>query len=270
MKRLIIGNLKMHLLSPIERDRYLDTLEKELKGKKFPNAEVVVCPPFVHLEAFKKRLGKKIHPVKSPTSRGAQQSNRVKLGAQNVFSENKGSFTGEVSPMMLKNLGCEYVILGHSERRKYFSETDEEVNRKSLGCLKNGLKPIICIGETGIEREMGETHKIITRQVKEALKNVSRTKAEELVLAYEPVWAVGSDNVPESNETLSAKLLIKKIITGMFGKKYAEKVRIIYGGSVSVKSTKETCVDPEMDGALIGRDSLVPYEFIKIVEIINN
>lgn len=252
-KKLVVGNLKMNLLSPVECERYLKLMSKELGAKRFGNSEIVLCPPFVQLDAFKKWKNK-----------------TVKIGAQNMFSETKGSYTGEISPMMLKNFGCEYVILGHSERRRYFSETNGEVNLKIISALKNGLKPIICVGETAVEKENQETLQIITSQVKEALANVSRAKAEQLVIAYEPIWAVGTDNIPTTNEIMSAKVLIRKILVDLFGKKYAESVKILYGGSVNSKTVKGACLDSEMDGALIGRESLTPHEFIKIVEILNN
>jgi len=243
----------MNLLSPQERERYLSWMDKELKNRKLKNSEIVLCPPFVHLEAFKNWKNKKIS-----------------IGAQNMFPEDKGSYTGEVSPVMLKNLGCEYVIIGHSERRRYFSESNHEINLKLISALKNGLKPILCVGESGIEKENHETKKVITKQVREALANVKRAKAEQINIAYEPIWAVGSDIVPTANEIMEARLLIKKILVEMFGKKYAEMVRILYGGSVSPVFVKQTCSDPGMDGALIGRESLVPHGFIKTAEIIDN
>lgn len=253
MQKLIVGNLKMNLLSPQERDRYLAWMDKELKNKKLENSEIVLCPPYVYLEAFKNWKNKK-----------------VKIGAQNMFPEEKGSYTGEISPAMLKNFGCEYVIIGHSERKRYFSESNHEINLKLISALKNGLKPILCVGESRVEKENHETMKVITRQVKEALANIKRAKAGQINIAYEPIWAVGSDAVPASNKIMEARLLIRKILVEMFGKKYAEMTRILYGGSVSPKLVGQTCIDPGMDGALIGRESLIPHGFIKTAEIINN
>jgi triosephosphate isomerase len=253
MKRLIVGNLKMNLLSPQERDRYLAWMDKELKNKKFNNLEIVLCPPHVHLEAFKNWKNKKIF-----------------LGAQNMFPEEKGSYTGEISPIMLKNLGCEYVIVGHSERKRYFSESDREINLKLISALKNGLKPILCVGESRVEKENYETLRIITSQVREALIDVKRARAEQISIVYEPIWSVGSDAVPTTNEIMEARLLIRKVLVEMFGKKYAEMVRILYGGSVSQVFVKQTCIDSGMDGALIGRESLVPHGFIKTAETINS
>lgn len=253
MKKLVVGNLKMNLLNVQERDRYLKWMDKELAGKIFKNSEIVLCPPFAHLEAFKNRKNRK-----------------TKIGAQNMFSREKGSYTGEISPAMLKSFGCEYVILGHSERRRYFAESGIEINSKMIAALKFGLRPILCVGETKVEKDNHHAMKIITRQLEEALIAISRAKAERIIIAYEPVWAVGSDLMPAANEIMEARLLIRKFLVGTFGKKYAERVRILYGGSVNARTAKQVCVEPGMDGALIGRESLLPHEFVKIAEIINN
>ncbi|MFZ2226792.1 MAG: triose-phosphate isomerase [Candidatus Moraniibacteriota bacterium] len=252
MQKIIIGNLKMNLLSPAEREKYLELFKKELLGKKFVNAEIVLCPPAIHLESFGKILGKK-----------------VILGGQNCFWEDKGSYTGEISPLMLKNFGSEYVICGHSERRKYFGETDQLINLKVKLALKNNLVPVICVGETLEERKTGLTLQIITRQVKEIFSGIAQAKLEKIVVAYEPIWSVGSDVVPTANEIMEARVLIRKILMGSFAKKNVEKVRIIYGGSVSAETVKKTCLDSGMDGALIGRESLTPREFIKIISLMN-
>jgi triosephosphate isomerase len=253
MRKLIIGNLKMNLVSPSEREQYLKSFKKELIGKKLTNAEIVLCPPAIHLENFGKILGKKVF-----------------LGGQNCFWEDKGSYTGEISPLMLKNLDSEYVIIGHSERRKYFSENNQSINRKVLASLKVGLSPVICIGETKEERQSGETMRVIAGQIKEAFAGVAQGKLEEIVVAYEPVWAVGSDNIPSANEIMEAKVLIQKILSQNFSKKFVEKLRIIYGGSVSAKTVKQACIESGMEGALIGRESLAPREFLKICKIIEN
>jgi len=252
MDKIIIGNLKMNILSPAERDKYFAWFKKEQATKKINNSEIILCPPFIHLEAFKKWNNKKI-----------------KIGAQNMFSETKGSYTGEISPLMLKNFGCEYVILGHSERRKYFGETNGEINLKVISALKNSLRPIICVGETKVEKDANATLNVITEQVKEALANVSKGKTEYITIAYEPIWAVGTDKTPTSNEIMEAKVLIRKILVEIFGKKYAEKVKILYGGSVNAQTVREVCIDSEVEGALIGRESLLPNEFLKIAEIID-
>lgn len=242
----------MNLISVEEREKYLDWMRKELAGKMFNQTEIVLCPPFVHLEGFAGIKGKK-----------------VSLGAQNVFIESRGAYTGEISPLMLKNLGCDYVIIGHSERRRYFAESDEEINMKISVALKTGLSAVLCIGETKKEREDGQVLEIITKQLEGALFGISRSKAEHIIVVYEPVWSVGSDDIPTTNEIMEARLIVKKILIKLFSKKYAEQVAIVYGGSVNVKNIHQVCLDAGMDGALIGRESLLPNEFVKIAELID-
>lgn len=250
--KYVIANLKMHLLSLREREQYLASLAKELKNKKIKNSEIILCPPFVHLEAFSKFKNK-----------------NIKLGAQNVFSEEKGSYTGEISPTMLKNFGCDFVILGHSERRRYFSENNEDINLKIMAALKNGLRPILCLGETKTEKEDEMTMYVIEKQIKECLAGVPRAKAEQIIFVYEPVWAVGSDLIPTANEIMEAKVLIKKIFVEMFGQKYIKNMQILYGGSVNCKNTKDVCLDPGLEGVLVGRESLAPHELFKIIGVLD-
>lgn len=252
MEKIVVGNMKMNITNSLERERYFAAFKKEIGGRKFSKTEIVLCPPDIHIESFAKTLGKK-----------------VKIGAQDSFSEDKGSYTGETSPRMVKNFGCSYVILGHSERRKYFAETNQTVNQKVVAALRNGLVAIICVGETKAEKQRNQMMQIISNQVKGALQNVSRSKLEKIIIAYEPVWSVGTDQLPSSHEIMEAKVLIRKILVQLFDKKIAESVKILYGGSVNAVSVKQVCVESAMDGALIGRESLVPYEFLKIAEIIN-
>lgn len=244
----------MHLLGLLERERYLSSLKKELQGRKIKKVEMVLCPPFVHLEAFRKAVSKKI-----------------KIGAQNMFWERSGSYTGEISPAMLKNLGAEYVILGHSERRRYFCEKDDEISLKLLSALKYGLKPILCVGEDKEER--GGTAASIVKKLDKCLEHINRVKIENIIICYEPVWAISSntpDHLPTSDEIMSGRLLVKKFLVGKYGAKTAAKVKIIYGGSVSALNAKEVCLEAGMDGVLVGKESLVPHEFVKIAEIISN
>ena len=243
----------MNLNSALERERYLDLLKKELTGQKLNKTELILLPPFIHLEAFRKNLGK-----------------QVKVGAQNFFFESNGPFTGEISPLMLAHLGCEYALAGHSERRRYFLEKNEEISLKVIAAMKNGISPILCVGETKVEKENQETFKVVSLQLKECLKGVSRTRLEKIVIAYEPVWAVGTDITPSAHDIMEAKVLIRKVLVELFGKKYAQLVKIIYGGSVNVKNLKTVCLDPEMDGVLVGRESLLPHELIKIAKMVNN
>jgi triosephosphate isomerase len=253
MKKLIVGNLKMNILTLVERDKYFESFEKELKKKKLVNSQIVLCPPAVHVESFVKNL----------------KTKSVSVGAQNIFWEERGSYTGEISAPMVKNLGAEYVILGHSERRKYFSETNEIVNAKIKIAIKNGLKPIYCVGETQEERLAGNTTDIIRQQINTGLAGVPASKMHLITIAYEPIWAVGTDKIPESNEILEVKILLKKMFTDTYGPDIAGKIAILYGGSVKAAFAQKVCVEPGLDGVLVGRESLVPNEFIKIAEIID-
>lgn len=252
MEKLVVGNLKMNILSPLEREQYFKSFKKELAGKKMIRAGIILCPPSVHLEAFKKLKNKKIS-----------------LGVQNIFWERSGAYTGEISPDMVKNLGADWVILGHSERRRYFGENDEEVSLKITAALKVGIRPILCVGEND---RRGNSAAVVMGQLKNCLKEVSTARIENVVICYEPVWAISANNpdhLPTTDEVMGARILIKKFLVQKYGAKLADKVKIIYGGSVDFKNAKNICVDSGMDGALIGKESLVPFEFIKIAEIIN-
>jgi triosephosphate isomerase (TIM) len=230
----------------------LDALEKETKGKKFERTEIVVCPPAVYFRQFLERKFK-----------------NVKLGAQDVYWEYQGAYTGEISAGMTKAAGAQYSIVGHSERRKYFGENEEIINLKLRAILKSGLSAILCVGESGEERKNGQTAPVLKKQIKGCLDGISGGKIEYVSLAYEPIWAVGTDKVPSSDEILEAKIVIKKVLSELYPRKTVERLRILYGGSVKSFCAKQVCVDPAMDGALIGRESLTPYEFVKIAKIID-
>lgn len=252
MNKLIVANLKMNLLSALERESYLKSFRKALARKNLLQTEIILCPPVVQLEGFQKALLKEI-----------------KLGAQNTFWEDRGSYTGEISNLMLKNFGCEYVILGHSERRMFVHEQDGDVNLKIIAALKNGLKPILCVGEDGNQKKEGAG--VVEEQLENCLKDIKREKIKDVVICYEPVWAISSNNpdhLPTANEIMSAKLLVRKFIVGKYGVKAFEKMRIIYGGSVSAENFEEVCLRPGMDGVLVGKESLIPSDFMKIVDII--
>lgn len=252
-KKLVVGNLKMNPVSPAEFGRYLDILEKETKGKKFERTEIVVCPPVVYFRQFLERKFK-----------------NVKLGAQDVFWEYQGAYTGEISAGMAKASGAQYAIVGHSERQKYFGENKEIVNLKLKAILKSGMRAVLCIGESVEERENGQTDSILKNQLEESLFGVGAGKIECVDIAYEPVWAVGTDEIPTSDEILEAKIIIKKALAKMYPKKRVEKMRLLYGGSVKSHTAYQACSDPAMDGALVGRESLMPYEFVKIAKIIDD
>jgi len=215
MKTLIVANWKMNPSTKKEAKKLFDSVRKSTKGIK--NIEVVICPPFVYLSLF----------------------SGLKLGAQNVFYlsadrqvKKSGAFTGEVSPLMLKDLGVEYVIIGHSESRKYLNETDEVINKKIKESLLIGLKPILCVGETDEEKNSGKKLEVLEVQITQALKGVMKSEAKNIVIAYEPVWAIGTGNNCSVDETMSSILLIRKIISKLYNREIADTTKIIYGGSV--------------------------------------
>lgn len=253
MEKLIIGNLKMNILTPVERDRYFESFKTVLKQKNFSRSHIVLCPPVLHMETFAKKIKHK----------------SVSFGAQNIFWEDRGSFTGEVSSLMVKNFGGEFVIVGHSERRKYFGETDAIINGKMQAALKANVVPVLCVGESQEQHQQGKTGSVIIGQLEHAFAEVPLAKLSKVVIAYEPIWAVGTDLVPTEHDILVVKILIKKFLTDHFGASVAEKIKILYGGSVNAKTVQQVCNQPEMDGVLVGRESLIPVEFLKIAEIID-
>lgn len=219
----------------------LKQLAKDAKGK-----EIVICPPFTSLSAVSAEL----------------TASEIKLGAQNMHSEEKGAFTGEISPSMLKEINCKYIIIGHSERRKYFNETDEIVNKKIKIALKNNLTPILCMGETEEERKANHTNEVIEKQFKDSLKDI---KSDNLVIAYEPIWAIGTGNNATPQQAEEVHDLIRQLINQQFGSKAEDKIRIIYGGSVKPDNIKELMSQDNIDGALVGGASLDAEEFFKII-----
>lgn len=245
----------MNILTTKEREIYFKLFRQELAGAKdLRDAEIILCPPFVHLESFVKNLGR----------------SRVAIGSQNVFWEESGSYTGEISAAMVKNLGGAAAIIGHSERRRYFRETDEVVSKKIKAAVMAGLRVIFCVGETREERDNGQMKSVLVRQIKEGLSGLTLKLLDNIVITYEPVWAVGTDVVPIPNEIMEARILIRIILAEKYGRKKSETVPILYGGSVKAKWTKDVCVEPGMDGVLVGRESLLPGEFFKIAKIISN
>lgn len=251
--KFVVGNLKMNLITLSERERYLTLFKKEVFGKKFKNAKIILCPPPVHLENFVNNT----------------QSLKVSIGAQDVFWEKSGSFTSEVSPWMVKNLKAEYTIIGHSERRKDIGETSATDNLKIKAALKAGLIVIYCIGEKREERDNEMMADILSIQLGEGLRGINSGFLEKIIIAYEPVWAVGTDVIPTMNEVMEARILIRKILNQMYGPKNGLKSPILYGGSVKYGNVGKLCLEPGMDGVFVGRESLNPHEFVKIAEIID-
>ncbi len=245
-RKVIAGNWKMNML-PNEAIDYIQAFEPLVKDAK---AEVILCVPYTDL----------FYAIMN-----AQNTN-IKIGAQNVHFEEKGAYTGEVSAQMLKAIGVEYVIIGHSERRQYFAETDETVNKKIKAALANGLKPIVCVGETLEQREAGKTEEIITSQTRLALDGLTPEEVKGIIIAYEPIWAIGTGKTATSDDANNSIKAIRAEIAKNYGKDTSEEIIIQYGGSVKSTNAKELFNCSDIDGGLVGGASLKPEEFAKIVK----
>ncbi len=193
------------------------------------------------------------------------RGSRVSLGAQNLFWETEGAYTGEISPVMLVSVGCKYVIIGHSERRQYFDETDETVNKKIKAAIKNDLIPVLCVGESEKERESKETFSVLDKQVKKGIEGFSSDDLKTLVIAYEPVWAIGTGKTATTDQAQEAHQFLRSVLEKSFGNMLAKSIRILYGGSVKSNNIAELMAMPDIDGALVGGASLDPETFSKIV-----
>ena len=248
-KKVIAGNWKMNML-PNEAMAFIETLAPMVKNTQ---NEVILCVPYTDL--FYSLL----------TSQGTN----IKIGAQNMHFEEKGAYTGEVSAQMLKCIGVEYVIIGHSERRQYFAETDETVNKKVKTALKNELNPIVCVGETLEQRENGKTEEIITTQTKLALEGISSEDVKKVIIAYEPIWAIGTGKTATSEDANNSVKAIRNEIAKLYGNNIAEEIIIQYGGSVKSSNAKELFTTSDIDGGLVGGASLKADEFSKIVNFEN-
>ena len=243
-KKVIAGNWKMNML-PNEAMEMIAALAPLVKDTE---SEVILCVPYTDL--FYSLL--------------AAQETNIKIGAQNMHFEEKGAYTGEVSGKMLKSINVEYVIIGHSERRQYFNETDETVNKKIKAAFANGLKPIVCVGETLEQREVGKTVEIITKQTELALEGLTNEQVKNTIIAYEPIWAIGTGKTATSEDANNSIKAIRKKISEIYGN-VAEDVIIQYGGSVKSTNAKELFETSDIDGALVGGASLKVDEFAKIV-----
>jgi triosephosphate isomerase (EC 5.3.1.1) len=242
---IIAGNWKMHNTID-EAVKMIEDLKPLVKDAK---CEVVVCPTFVCLDAVKK----------------AAAGSNIKVGAQNVYFEEKGAFTGEVAPGMLEAMKIDYVIIGHSERRQYFNETDITVNKKLKSCFTHNLIPILCVGEALEEREANITEEVIGRQVKLDLAGLTPEQVKALVIAYEPIWAIGTGKTATSEQANETIAFIRGCVKNLYGQEIADAVRIQYGGSVKPSTIKEQMGMSDIDGALVGGASLVPADFAAIV-----
>jgi len=255
MKPLIIANWKMNPKSLAEAKQLFDLVKRGVKDIK--KAEVIICPQFLYLKELSSFKYKK------------SLASLLKIGAQNVFWEKEGAYTGEISPLMLNDAGCQYVIVGHSERRGHFKETDEMINKKLKAVLEEKLNSILCIGETKEQRNRGETDRILKKQIETALENVSSSKFSKITIAYEPIWAIGTGEPCDVEEAQKIGLLIRKIISGLYGSKSAKNVQILYGGSVNSKNAAGYIKEAGLQGLLVGGASLKAKEFIKIVKIVS-
>ena len=242
----VAGNWKMNKTVE-EALNLVKELRVALSG--VTGVEVALAPPFTALYAVGKEL----------------EGSSICLAAQNLFWEEKGAFTGEVSPVMIKEVGCQYVIIGHSERRQFFRETDETVNRRIRVALNHGLKPIFCIGETLQEREEGKTFSVVERQLEGGLKNFLEKDIEGIVIAYEPVWAIGTGRTATPEQAEEVHQFIRKKLAGLYSMVLAEGIRIQYGGSVTPENVKALMRQEDIDGALVGGASLKSETFAKIV-----
>jgi len=244
---LIAGNWKMYKTS----DEAVDFVKKFLPLiSGVAGRDIMVAPAFTALEAVAAAL----------------KGTEVGLGAQDVFWEVEGAFTGQVSPRMLAAAGCRYVIIGHSERRQFFAETDDTVNRKIRAALAAGFIPVMCVGESEKQREAGQTFSILDKQVKDGLKSFFADELGPLVIAYEPVWAIGTGKTATAAQAEEAHAYIRSLTKGLFGAGVAAAMRILYGGSVKPENASELMAMADIDGALVGGASLNPDSFSKIVK----
>jgi len=246
-KLLIAGNWKMYK-STSEATSLVSTIKAGLH-KEAGDLDVVVCPPFTAL-----------HSVS-----GVLKNSAIDLGAQNMHFETEGAFTGEISPLMLKDVRCRYVILGHSERRAYFKESNSLINMKVKTAVKFNLIPIVCVGEVLAEREAGQAKQVVESQFRGTFDGLSEEEMSKIVIAYEPVWAIGTGKTATPEDAQDMQSFIRSLVANAFGKEIAEGIRILYGGSVKPDNIADIAKQPDVDGALVGGASLKAEGFIQIV-----
>ena len=248
-KIYIVGNWKMNPLTLDDAETIFDEVENDVYKINNDRVEVVVCPPCLFLSEF-------------------DNNGKVKLGAQNVFWESRGAFTGEVSAEMLRKIGAKYVIVGHSERRKYLGETDEMINLKVKASLQSKMRPILCVGENLEEKRRGDAGEIIVSQIEKALEEIPEEDIRDrLIVAYEPIWAIGSGLVPSLDEIMSTGLLVRKVLAKIYGNRdIADNTPVLYGGSVSCQNCFDLVDKTGMNGLLVGGASLRASEFVGIIK----
>ena len=250
-KKVIAGNWKMNMNQKNTKE-FIRKLASNLDPQN--DANIILCVPFVHLAYAIEAI----------------RETKIKIGAQNMHWKEKGAYTGEISPNMLKEMGVEYVIIGHSERRKYFAETDESVNKKIKSALENELIPIVCVGETLEQKERMETEEVITNQVGLALEGLTNEEVKRVIIAYEPIWAIGTGKTATSEDANSSIIAIRRKIANNYKKSIADNVIILYGGSMNSKNANELLKTSDIDGGLIGGASLKIDEFTKIINFCKN
>jgi triosephosphate isomerase (TIM) len=243
---LIAGNWKM-FKSIAESVNLVNSIKAGLH--KMPDCDVAICPPFTALQAVSDAL----------------QGAKIDLGAQNMYFESEGPYTGEISPLMLKDVGCRYVILGHSERRQVFGETNDLIHKKVLTAQKYNLIPILCVGETLEEREAKKAFEVVREQLLAAIENLKADEMERVIIAYEPVWAIGTGRTATPDQAEQMHSYIRRLLNEVYGNALAEKIKILYGGSVKPDNTTQLMSKVNVDGALVGGASLKAESFIQIV-----
>jgi triosephosphate isomerase len=252
-KKLIAGNWKMNKTyqdSKILITEIIKNLNKDILSK----VDVVICPPFTSLSRISKELKK----------------SKINLCAQNMHFEDKGAYTGEISASMLKALNCKYVIIGHSERRQYFSETDEIVNSKIKKAIENKLIPIVCVGEFLEQRQNNIQNEVVNRQLTKCLKGIKAEDLNDIIVAYEPIWAIGTGKTATPDQANYMHIAIRETLESLYNKDISEKVRVIYGGSVNKDNAGDLFSQSDIDGGLIGGASLKPDSFVKIINSVIN
>ena len=244
-KKYLVANWKMNPVSEKGAKKLAGEIAHGFSGLKRKKAlQIVLCPPFTYLATIKMRNYKDLQ-----------------LGAQNCHFEDSGAYTGEISAKMLKSLNCQFVIVGHSERREYFGEDSPLINKKIKAVLKNKLIPVLAVGE-----KEGESIKVVERQLKGALKDISYSKAKNIIIAYEPVWAIGTGHAATADDVMGASIMIRRVLADLYSRAIADKVPILYGGSTDSKNISRFTKDAGMDGALVGGSSLNAKEFIKMAQ----
>lgn len=247
-KSIIIGNWKMNLKINSSQ-KLIKDIQRNLSKKDFNCCEIIVCPSNIHLESVYNKM-----------------KTKISLGCQNLFWENDGAYTGEISAAMMKNINCKYAIIGHSERRNYIKETDEMINKKIRACQNNSITPILCIGESAKQRKDLNTRSFLKKQILSAYRGINFNNFRSIIIAYEPIWAIGSSNPANPEDANEIALYIKKLLINNYKNIDKKTINILYGGSVNAKNIKSFTDMNEIDGSLVGGESIKPAGFVGIIK----